>query len=386
MPGDEWEDAPDAQPGALASGEAGEWLEDDGAAPALAAPPDLRVPVPGVAVEAGPLLPDAPVPAQPAVAVPVPAASSGGQIAGVAVPGARLDEPEATPSGRKKERVVRKRKAGRSLTGSNFRMTDRDKRILAFLGRYRCATVGQLARRFQTSETALRNRLPRMEREGLITWAWAAQSKPKIWLVTESGLRTVGMNLTAPNVSWGQLRHTLGLVDMGVTFELAGEIVLTEREIRAAATRYTPTPRMRVAIDLTLPQGSVPPVGGVDGFDGVDDSIGEAVRTALVVPALGRSFGHIPDMVLVRQPFPSGQSGNIAVELELTRKSLSEWKNVLTAYVGSPAFHEVYYFYTSSEVRKGMLSVVRALGAENKIKMVPFTPIDNTADPTVSGG
>jgi len=393
-----WDDTPAVSPTTSVPMPAAPANPTSASPPAAAGRPS-QAPVPGVSF---------PPPPPPPQRVPAPDAGTplavpsgveavdyfpAGAGAGTAVPGTAVETVnvdfatgEILEPKPKKEKSQKKRKTGKGLMGHDFRLTDRDKRIIAFLGRYRCATVGQLARRFETSETALRNRLPRLEREGLITWAWAAQSKPKIWLVTEQGLKTVGMHLTAPNVSWGQLRHTLGLVDLGVTFEAAGEIVLTEREIRAAATRYTPTPRMRTAIDLAYAPGTVPTIGGVDGFDETDDAVSAAVRSALVVPAVGRSFGHIPDMVLARQPFPSGQSGNIAIELELTRKSLSEWKNVLSAYLMSPAFNEVYYFYTSAEVRKGLLGTIKAIGAQEKIKVAPFTPIDNTADPHVTGG
>lgn len=276
-------------------------------------------------------------------------------------------------------------KKKKSHTIGGVRLTARDFRIIAFLGRYRIATVGQLARMFETSETALRNRLPRLERAGLVTWAWAAQTKPKVWLVTDPGLQTVGMHLTAPTVKWGQLRHTLGLVDLGITFESAGEVVLTEREIRAAATRYTPTPRMRSAVDLGAAVGHGIAVTA-DGIDPGNDASSALVRSTLVVPVPGRGFGHIPDMVLARAPYPNGMSGNIAIELELTRKGLSDWKTILTAYRDSAAFAEVYYFVMSREVQRALTGLIAALGASEKIKVVPFTPVDLTADPYVTGG
>jgi hypothetical protein len=281
-------------------------------------------------------------------------------------------------------KVVKKRPGrSKSKTIGGIRLTGRDMQIMSFLARYRMATVGQLARRFQTSETALRNRLPMLEKAGLISWAWAAQTKPKIWLITDQGLKTVGMSLTVPTVSWGQLRHTLGLVDLGVAFELGGEIILTEREIRAAATRYSPTSRLRTALDMSRYQGGLAPVP-VDGLD--PDGLAERIRQSLVVPVQGRAMGHIPDMVLARQPFPNGASGNVAVELELTRKGLAEWRKVLGAYQTSPYFAEVYYFVTSRELQRGLEGVIKALGAGDKIKVVPFTPVDQTADPTVTGG
>jgi hypothetical protein len=267
----------------------------------------------------------------------------------------------AYPTKRKKKPESKK-----SHLIGGIRLTERDHLILGFLARYRCATVGQLARMFDTSEPALRMRLPRLERAGLVTWAWAAQTKPKLWLITSSGLATVGMHLSVPTIRWGQLRHTLGLVDLGISFESSGEVVLTEREIRAAATRYMPTDRLKSSIN----------------FD--DDP--DVIRRQLIVPSAGRAMGHIPDMVLVRQSFANGLSGNISIELELTRKNYTEWKNILTAYKNSTVFHEVYYFVVSSEIKRGLNSVIKSVGAGDKIKVLQFKPVDLTADPYVTGG
>ena len=275
-----------------------------------------------------------------------------------------------------KRTAKRKAKAGHLLGG--LRLTPRDYMMLAFLARYRVATVGQLARAFGTSETALRNRLPRLDKAGLITWAWGAQSKPKLWLITSAGLDTVGMDLTAPTVKWGQLRHTLGLVDLGINFESRGEIVITEREIRAAATRHLPTARMKSAIGLVA-------LGDIDSEDRMN-AVEGFVRSSLILPVKGRGYGHIPDMVLSRQAFPNGMSGNISIELELTRKSISEWKTILTTYRDSPIFAEVYYFVIAAEMKRSLTSVIKAIGASDKIKVINFNPVDLTADPHITGG
>jgi hypothetical protein len=419
---DGWSDAPEAHPGiapaSVSSSDHDEWSEapvaggaiptvpgralDDVAQagrqnagiamPVVTVPPafpqvgpsrDLEITVPVAGAPVNPVGIRSPE-ANPAP-VPVidldrdPEDSSPGDDSAVLVPKARTTPSGSAPKKNKAAQDAgkgKKRRRGGNMLGG-IRLTARDMKILGFLARYRVATVGQLARRFETSETALRNRLPGLERAGLLSWAWAAQTKPKVWLITDAGLATVGMNLTVPTVRWGQLRHTLGLVDLGVAFELAGETVLTEREIRAAATRYTPTARMRTAIDFFRTVESIE--------EGTDPTV-ERIRTALTVPVAGRGFGHIPDMVLARQQYPNGASGSIAVELELTRKGLSEWKTVLTAYRDSPVFAEIYYYVMSSDIKRGLEGVVKALGASDKIHIIAFTPIDLTADPGVTGG
>lgn len=256
-----------------------------------------------------------------------------------------------------------------------LRLTARDVQILTFLARYRVATVGQLARAFQTSETALRNRLPRLEKEKLVSWAWGAQSKPKLWLITRQGLQVTNMTLTVPTVKWGQLRHTLGLTDLGIEFELAGELVITEREIRAAATRYSPTSRIRTAIDL---------MSVIEEIEAED--IESRTQRNLIVPMQGRALGHIPDMILAREAYPNGDSGNIAIELELNRKNTAEWVLVLTAYRDSPLFEKVIYYTMNKEIKRALTAIAKAINAEDKIEVQFFVPVDNTADPLITGG
>lgn len=331
-----------------------------------------EVPVP---VAAPPVVPVPVVPVSPGVPVGVaPSPGSGATpVAGAGRGGGKVHDPEepvrTKSRARTKSRVAAEASGAITMPGG-LRLTSRDYQVLTFLARYRLATVGQLARYFETSETALRNRLPRLEKAGLLAWAYTGQTKPKVWTVTDTGLKVAGVHLTAPQISWGTLRHTLGLVDLGVTFEHAGELVVTEREIRAAATRDTPTARMRTAIDLHQhadPSASNEPTA--------------AATSGYILPTPGRSWGHIPDMVLVRQPFDSGASGNIAVELELHRKTLADWKAILTAYRDTPQFHQVIYYMCDADIERSLTGTIKAINAEDRIQVIRFTPIETTALP-----
>lgn len=323
--------------------------------------------------------PPPPARPRPAAGVPVPTATppanSPGDTVPVPVPARPPvvkqhdpEEPVKTKSkARTKSRVKADASGGITMPGG-LRLTERDYQLLTFLARYRLATIGQLARQFDTSEGALRNRLPRLEKAGLLAWAYTGQTKPKVWTITDTGLKVAGVHLKAPQISWGTLRHTLGLVDLGITFEQAGELVVTEREIRAAATRDTPTARMRTAIDL---RKHLDP--------DVDSS--QAAARGYILPTPGKAWGHIPDMVLVRQPFDNGASGNIAIELELNRKTLADWKTILTAYRDSPQFAQTIYYITDGEVERGLTGTINALNAQDRIQVVRFTPIETTALP-----
>ena len=266
-----------------------------------------------------------------------------------------------------------KRKTGKGAKkGLGMRVTERDIEILSFLGRYRAATVNQIARHVDSSLYAIRNRLPRMHKEGMLAWSFTGQAKPKVWTVTDTGLKVAGLNLSAPTISWGTLRHTLGLVDLGSTFELAGERVITEREIRAAL-RYTPTARMKTAIDLHRALDEMSLSTDVDTH--------EIATTHYTLPVPGKNYGHIPDMVVVRAPFENGASGSIAVELELNRKTLSEWRNIITAYRDTPHFAQAVYYVVDAEIERALRGVIHALGAEHRISVIRFEPLDTTAMP-----
>lgn len=302
----------------------------------------------------------------------IPAPEAGGSLLDVD------EEPEALQTKRTRskkspaKRASRAARPSKKLSSSGLRLTPRDIEILSFLGRYRCATVHQIARHVSSSVPAIRNRLPRIAKEGMLSWSYTGVAKPKVWTVTDTGLKVAGLSLSAPSISWGTLRHTLGLVDLGTTFELAGENVVTEREIRAAL-RYTPTDRMRTAIDLHASLLSISSEMELE-----DTSIAADRYT---IPVRGKSHRHIPDMVVVRNPLPDGTSGSIAVELELNRKTLSDWNSILTAYRDSTQFAQVVYYVVDGDVEKALRGVVHATGAEHRVSIVKFQPLDNTATP-----
>jgi len=248
------------------------------------------------------------------------------------------------------------------------RLTGRDYQLLAFLGRYKVATVTQIARYFKTSESAMRNRLPRLERAGLLGWAYTGQAKPKAWTVTETGLKVASVALSAPHIKWGTLRHTFGLVDLGITFEHADETVVTEREIRAAA-RDVPTSRLHGTL-LT----HISPDGEEETRDAAD---------TYIIPIKGRQLGHIPDMVLARPPYPSGASGFIAIELELHRKNIKEWQTILTAYRDTPLYDKVVYYTPDRDIRRALKKHITQLNAAHRISIEHFTPLETAADPTI---
>ena len=260
---------------------------------------------------------------------------------------------------RDKERVTR---ANRPVA-----VTSRDIAVLQFLARYRMATYPQIASAFGISYAALRHRMPRLAKEGLVVRRAIGKSAYNVWLLTDTGTKLADMDLAVPTLSWATVAHTLGLVDIGIRFESLGEIVVTEREIRAADTRDQPSERMRDAM----------------GVAGIDDGF-EAAKARLYVVNMGdgtRQYAHIPDMVLARPPAPSGAPRSVAVELELSHKPAAQWKKILAAYKEAPHIGQVIYFTHQSKVRSGILSAAKEVGAEHMVRVRKFEPSEENVVP-----
>jgi hypothetical protein len=246
-------------------------------------------------------------------------------------------------------------------------LTDRDMAMLQFLARYRFATYPQLARYFETTPVALRQRMPRLAKEGIVVRKTIGKSQHGVWLPTDTGIKVSGLDLPTPTLSWATAAHTLGLVDVGVMYELEGETVVTEREIRAADTRDRPSARMVSAMKYA----------GVDPDEPIEDG---SLRMYVVNLGGGEShYGHIPDMVLVRPPAPDGSPASVAIELELVHKPATQWRKMLRAYLNAPHFGEVIYYTSQRKIAAGVAKAAQEVGAEHMVSVRRFSPSESSA-------
>jgi hypothetical protein len=245
-------------------------------------------------------------------------------------------------------------------------LTAGDKELLFWMARHRIVTVAQISRRFGRTESGLRRRLPQLERAGLVTWACQAATAHKVWHITSEGLKAIDLALPTPSVKWGVLRHTLGLVDLLAHFELHHEIVITEAEIRTSIAKPVSLSSMDVSLAF---------VGGQPTVDPRD-----AARNAFTVKVPGRVEAKIPDACLVRTPFPSGASGVLFVELELSRKTQIAWETTVRAYDRAPNVAGVYYYTDQPSIYASLLSAVKRTGA-TKVNVSMWKAVDDTADP-----
>jgi len=296
-----------------------------------------------------------------------------------------VDAPADLSSVSSAKRSKRVRQGRGPLKG--VRLTADDYALISFIGRYRIATVGQLARVFDRSPKALRNRLPRLERANVLDSFFGPDQGPKMYTATDDGLAFAQMHLPGSGaVSWGLLRHYLHLTDVGVTMESAGEIVLTEREVRATSLRSEHVVGRGVDDVVSMEAASPRMQTALESLPSYEEGVrvSDVVSQAYVVPMRSGRQGrmHIPDMVLLRQPFDDGRSGNVAVEMELTRKSMSTWRAIVDAYTAFPGFASVMYYFTDPVLKRAFDQVIADVsGASKKIHTTMFAPVDMTWNP-----
>lgn len=292
-------------------------------------------------------------------------------------PGERHDDPAAPkrPATSRGARTGKTTKAvtiprSKSRTGKRGRppgvtLTDRDRVLIEFLARYKYATYQQAADYLGMSNDALRQRVRKLERIQVIAIHRGATAI-NLLTATAAGMAAVGLELPISAPQWNSMRHTLGLVDLGVFFEQAGEVVVTEREIHAAWAKGQLTRRMMQAAEWTtapIQFGESNPQMGM-----------------FVVPpdpsSNGTSGFRIPDLVLVRPPAESGQPMSVAVELELSLKDNWRMRNIIGSYSsrGRTRFGGVIYYTPYSDIASLVTRVAADRNARDFVAVRQFTP------------
>lgn len=240
------------------------------------------------------------------------------------------------------------------------RLQPRDLLILQTLCRYRYMTYAQMAEKFQANPASLRRRMPKLEREGLVKSTRHGPSRFHLWRVTDDGADLAGLNLPAPKkIAWATIAHTLGLVDLAIAFEAAGELVLTEAEIRAADTRNLVSDRMAIARGQGHRQITNRPLFAIGAKAG-----GSANNL------------HVPDLVLAREEDPQypGMPQSIAIELELKRKAPSRIRQTLVAYSKAPNIGMVVYYTHDEPVRDLIDQCAKDTGTTNDVQIRRWYP------------
>lgn len=246
-------------------------------------------------------------------------------------------------------------------------ITERDLALFQFLTRYRFATYPQISAYTGVAYSALRHRLPRLEREGLLVREPIGQFKHGVWLPTAAAVRLADLDLPTPALSWATVGHTLGLVDIGIRYEHLGETVVTEREIRAVDGRgdrgRRPSDRIQDALGMVT-----------------NDNDDEPLYVA-VLGSGPKAYRHIPDLVLAREDAPDGSPRSVAIELELVHKPQTQWVKIMNAYRRSRTLGQVIYFTHKSKIASGIKKAAESAGIAERVEVQKFVQSDTAVVP-----
>jgi hypothetical protein len=208
-----------------------------------------------------------------------------------------------------------------------LRLTERDTKMLTWIGRHRMVSARQLARVIATSEERTEARLRRLEKAGYLTSEHRFRGRPRVYLATALGLGLVGLPLSVPAIDMRSYRHDLGVVDLAVDLQLGGHDFRTEREMRHA------------------------------------EALGERSYSLRFSASEERRAGrHWPDLVVL------GADDRLwAVELELVPKRTSRLTQILTAYRWAEHIAACAYYIENAALRARIATLVGELGLQDKV-------------------
>lgn len=183
-----------------------------------------------------------------------------------------------------------------------LRLTDRDIEILGWLGGFGGATANQIARRFRAGYSYTSRRLTQLRAAGLLSRERFLYHRGGLYAVTADGLAVTGADLPVPELSLSAAVHDLAVVDVSIDAELAGERVITQRQMQTLETSLA--------------------------------SEASELLYAIELPELGR---HFPDLVLERA------AARWAVEVEMTDVRSELLDAILRAYADAEHIAGVIY-------------------------------------------
>lgn len=229
-------------------------------------------------------------------------------------------------------RPVRKR--GRPAVPA---VTERDRAMLAWLGRHRFATAKQVQAKFQFHQRAVYARLAKMAQLGLVEHHRVLYGEPGVYITTKGGLAIAGVDFTPATIDMRTYWHTFGLVTLATELEAVDDVeaVLTEREIRAADSGASERRELQYAVWM-------------------------GQNRATGAPRL-----HFPDLVVRRA---DGQKE--AIEYELNPKQSSRLKAIISGYVRARHLTGGVTYHTPKQaIAKRIEAIARRLDAQDLVRV-----------------
>lgn len=210
-------------------------------------------------------------------------------------------------------------------------VTQRDLRMLAWIGRHQAVMARQVARRFELAPQTIYKRLGVLGEYGLVAYQRGLAGAAGVWLITAEGQKAVGIaGVRPPSLGLGSWVHDLGLVDLSLDYEARDVEVVTEREARME--------------EAAVANGRFSIIRA-----GQEKQPGD----------LGR---HFPDLWI----FASGNGSQVAVELELTGKSTARLRALLAGYRKAGHVTGVIYVCGDDRIRRRVELVGQQVGLRDE--------------------
>jgi hypothetical protein len=219
-----------------------------------------------------------------------------------------------------------------------------DRAHVAWIARFGVATVGDLARRFTISERRVRASLGRALERGLLQRAGALVAEPEILVATRAGLRAAGM------AGMGLCRAT----------------PRAEGHLRAVSA---------AAVWLELSHGERFEVWSERELRMREGAAGRERPRRLARPYVHHRGGAYkrPDLLIV--PRSAAEGPPVAVEVELTRKSIAHLEAICRAWRHCPGLAGVLYL-AAPEVVGPLRAAVGRADAGHRIAVLELAPAD----------
>lgn len=182
-------------------------------------------------------------------------------------------------------------------------MTKRDGELIGWIGRQRFASAGQVRERFGLSRSKAYERLRGRCTDGLLIRHAVLHGHPSVYSATRAGLLLARVDLPVASATAQGFVHDLTVTSVVCQLELAGHVVLTEREFQRAERRGAGTFSISVS----------------------------------AMSSSGASSLHRPDCIV------TGGERPWAVEVELTAKSPERLTAILRAYRRAVHLAGVHY-------------------------------------------
>jgi DNA-binding CsgD family transcriptional regulator len=218
----------------------------------------------------------------------------------------------------------------------HMQLTDRDNDILRWVARHGIVTVDQIARCFFPTPQGKSAAFQRVRKlcntsPPLLQRDRTHYQEPSVIRVTTHGARLADVGLGPARIVPAEVHHALAIVDLAEDLLAANPkaTLLTERERRAERFR---------------------------------------AKAAKQTSATGR----IPDAVLVFPPDARGKERTVAVELDRTARSEKDAAAVVTAYIGTRGYTDVWWYVRPPRV-DAIRRLTRRMKVDDYIEVRPWT-------------